>query len=263
MAIKDWTSKFSVGEGMDDATVSGMQTLMNAQDDTRVSQVHALRDSLIAVERQIGLMGGGAPWFEWNEADLSQFDSQIVGSQVSADVVAIESFAGVNWIGIDVTALAGTPFTTSVILPILDTPPSADYIIVADVLSIIAGSSEVGAGVMTRFDGVSSGYAFYYTQLGPDLQRRIRLNTGTDTQLGALMGGADLAAVNDGARASLGIRGTGTESLLETACGGRALIADTSPIVSVGQAALWATTNGSAVQTKNLFRNIRCYSLVS
>ncbi|MHC4818896.1 MAG: hypothetical protein ACYTF8_12655, partial [Planctomycetota bacterium] len=207
----------------------------------------------------------GAPWFEWNGTDLLQFGTPVVGANVTAQVVAVEALAGLNWIGMDVTASGGSnDFVEGVALPISATPPTADYAIVADFVNIVAGgSNEIGAVVLARYDGADSGYGLHVANQGAAQQESSRWNGGIRTAMGPNMSEPNIAAVDQGARLLLSVRGTGTEALIETAVGKRYLKIDTAPIVSVGKAGLLCTTNGVATQVKNLFRNIRCYSLVS
>lgn len=259
MAIKEWVSKFATGLGLDDSASGGMQTLVNTADTTRVSQVHAVRDSIIALEKQVV----GAPWFSWNEADLTQFDALVVGSAVNAQTVAVESFAGQNWIGMEVDGAADTPFNTAVFLPISTTPPD-NYAIVADFLNVTAGGGLVGGGVFVRFDGVSSGYWGQMVAQGAGQQELAKISAGVKNGFGPVTSGIEIQTIYEGARALLAVRGTvAAEVLLEIDIGGRFLAADTGVGFTSGKAGIVTTTNGSSVIVKNLFRNIRCYNLVA
>ena len=145
MAIKDWISRFSAGAGIDTPIAGGMETLVNDADASRVTQPHALRDTAIALQKQVL----GAPLFQWNETDLTQFDAKVDGAAVSASVVGVVAFAGKNWISFDVTSGAGDVHTSSTILPITAVPPTADYLIMADFLNTTLGSGNERVVVST------------------------------------------------------------------------------------------------------------------
>jgi len=99
----------------------------------------------------VGLIGEETltPWFEWNEEDLTQFE--IINGYTMTDDVSVVEVAGTNWIKVGYsqddskynyssvdpeTGFAPHDFweSNSIILKILEDPPSENYFITAEFL---------------------------------------------------------------------------------------------------------------------------------
>lgn len=268
MAIKNWISRFAAGLGIDTVLAGSMETLVNNQDRTRAEQAHALRDATIALQRQ----SLGAPWFEWNATDLSQFDSETDGSHVNSSTWSVVSLVGLNWIqGVVNTTFGGgaNGVTTSSILKMTATPPTADYLVVADFLSTETPTGgAIGAGVVARVSGVSAnqgdGYLYRVGAASAGQEMRKFTDAEAFTQLGTVMADPDVTSLNLGGRLWLEVRGSSLVTARSSG-GERQHVADTSsPFTAVGQAGLFASTSGAAGtdQATVLFRNVRCFALL-
>lgn len=267
MAIKDWASLFAAGTGLDHSSAGSMETVVNGADPTRAAQWHALRDAVIALQKQAY---GGAPWFEWNGVDTSQFSTKIDADRVSSSTIAVEEFGGLNWLTMQVTSIGGgspNGHNTSCILPIATTPPSADYVVTADLL-ILTYTTSVTAGVVARYNTTSfAGYGQRFS--GGSSQQIVRLSsTGSNrdapTLIGFVQGDPDMAA-NRGSRLHLEARGTGSDVILRMlAAGGEHQLArETANLHTTAQkAGLWTAAAATSSTVKVAYRNIRCYTPV-
>jgi hypothetical protein len=258
--IKEWLSRFATGLGLDNTTE--MPNLTDHTDDHRTSQILAVRDSIIALEQQ----SLGAPWFRWNKTDLTQFDSELVGANISAHTIAVEAHAGVNWIAIDATSGAGTDFGDSgVFLPITATPPSGSYAILADFINLTSGNSDqVGALVAVRLADVDNMYIARMNAWTSVVASVNSLKAGTSAQLGPTVAALALTAVDQGSRLALRCRGDGSAVQLHASMNSELQLRDaSSPLTATGKAAIGCSTNAAATQVKNIFRNISCYALVA
>lgn len=268
MGLKQWISRFAAGLGLDTVDSTGMETLVQDQDGSHVAQIHAVRDSIIAMQKALLLVGVGSPWFEWDGETLDQFDEKVATSRVSSSVVAVEELAGMNWVTMQTTSLSGgspTGGNTCIYLPIAATPPTSDYLVTAEFINLTTGSSNaVGAGVAARYDGVGTAYVARWS-LRAARQDLNRYNAEVQTSLGPSMADPDLDGTNQGSRLVLMVRGGLGAEVLVTNGGGEVLhVRDTSPIAAIGKAALFNGTSGAAgTTTKNAFRNIRCFSMAA
>lgn len=92
---------------------------------------------------EYGECGGGGgfpePWFEWNGENLSQFGSSFPGPYLEYDNISVVEYAGVKWVSLSmyVGRVPDCDYKpeSSLFLPIDVTPPSENYIIVADVFA--------------------------------------------------------------------------------------------------------------------------------
>jgi hypothetical protein len=262
MAIKDWVSRFVLGTGIDTPGAGDMETLVDNIDRTRAAQPHALRDALIEVEKQVL----GAPWFVWNEADLTQFDAAIAGSDTSGTGATVVTLAGVNWISMPVTiAVSTTDFLKSAfVLPITAAPPTNNYLITAQYNLAASGSgAECGAFVGGRYDSVSSGYfaARQKTGTGSTLEQT---KAFVDSTIGPTLNDPSPLIVGSAVgRLALVVRGV-TDVLLEHGKDpdtGVLSLAASSPLIT-GKCCI-----GNVVQavtnTTIRMRDIRCYTLIT
>lgn len=202
------------------------------------------------------------PWFEWNGVDLTQFDSAVVGANVGSNTVAVETYAGLEWIGIDLTA-AVTPTTkldSGIVLPISATPPTANYRVECDFINTASTGTAIGAWVWARFNGSNAGYSgIFESNAGPH-RKALKVTSGTAAPIGPAADGPNITGSGMGSKLSVVVEGSSIVQVL----GGQAILApDTSsPIASTGKAAIGSTVNIlSFIRTKNLFRNIRCFSV--
>lgn len=211
--------------------------------------------------------GFGAPWFEWNGTDLTQFDSPVYGPYINqgSSIVAVVSYAGVNWIRMRSATNAGSSSgnQTGIVLPISTTPPSADYVVLAEFISKVRSgvNDSVGAGVVARFTDLEHGYVFRYKNgtavSGQGNQDIVRLNTGYS--MTALIYLADPKVVANDQGIFMGIA---VEGQIHRALAGEKGIAVDSTHTAVGKAGLLQSTNGlGSTVTENYFRSIRCYTL--
>lgn len=271
MGLKQWISRFAAGLGLDTVDSTGMETLVQDQDGSHVAQIHAVRDSIIAMQKALLLVGIGSPWFEWNGVDMSQFGDKIDADRVSSSTIAVEEFGGLNWLTMQVTSIGGgspNGHNTSCILPIATTPPSADYVVTADIL-ILTYTTSVTAGVVARYNTTSfAGYGQRFS--GGSYQQIVRLSsTGSNrdapTLIGFVQGDPDMAA-NRGSRLHLEARGTGSDVILRMlAAGGEHQLArETANLHTTAQkAGLWVAAAATSSTVKVGFRNIRCFSMAA
>lgn len=268
MSIKDWISLYAAGTGLDHDAAGSMEELVNGADVTRVAQWHALRDALIAVQKETY----GAPWFEWNGTDLTQFDSKIDRERVSSSTVQVESICGTNWVTISTTSLAGgspNGYNTATVLPITTTPPSADYVVVADYLNLTAtGTTNVQAGVALRY-GSQVGYFTRVSTRALQSQGRFAWSGSVSSvvTIGPDLSDPTFSGVDQGSRLVGEVRGGdgGSDVLLSMqGCGGEWLRCreTTNLITAAGQAAIWTGTSAASATIKNAFRRIRCYTVL-
>ena len=208
----------------------------------------------------------GQVWFEWNGVDLTEFDSLVYGSQVSTGSRALVNIAGTNWVQISSTS-TGTPgseISTATILPVSTAPPSADYVVFADFLSVVQAGTIAGAYVFARFASVSSSYLVRFHDASTANPQEVKkLTTGeTVNNLGVAQSDLTYIAVNTGM--TLGISAEGS-TIIKSQLGEVQIIADTSsPITAVGKAAI-GVSPGSAVSATATcaFRNIRCIEVLT
>lgn len=267
MAVKEWTSKFATGVGIDDVATGGMETLVNSADDTRVSQIHAVRDSVIAMEKQ----AWGAPWFEWDKTTLGQFDTPIEGVDIDGvgSNVSVVSFAGVSWIEIQLnTSGAGDTLSTGIFLPITAAPPGTDHMLAYDfVCTNLGGGSTVGAGIFLRKEAADTMYTMLHRTTGTNALRRERWNAGVSTQIGPDQPGSVLSANDDGGRLGFAARGAGTESMVSQMepSGFVAHTVDPAPLLTApaSGAGVFCSSLGNNQTVTLLIRNLRGYTLVS
>lgn len=218
-----------------------------------------LRDALKKLEANASL------WFEWNGADLSQFGTKRTGAHVTGSTVAIETVGGLNWVAISSSVGAGTSyfFTGGVFLPIAVTPPTKNYIVTADFVNAISGgSNQVGAFVCARFDWVGPNlYAVVYNGFAGNVQFAWKTKDAIGYSIGTTQTDPTVTAgTNTGMEIGIMVEG---DTHLKALLGERQCIADTSnQVTTVGQAAIGSSCNGvPSITVKNLFRNIRCFSV--
>lgn len=207
------------------------------------------------------------PWFEWNRQDLTQFDSPVYGTQVnqSSSVIDTVDYAGVKWIRMKLvtTASATSGNNGGMVLPISTTPPSADYVIVSDFVSMTRAGSDLitGAGLAVRFLDMEHGYIIRYSYGDPPSsltnQDISKLNPGYS--MTRLMNLSDPSIVSDGQGMFFGLAAEG--QIIRALVGEKGFKTD-SDHTSVGKAGLFQTSMGLAsATTEAYYRNIRCYSL--
>jgi len=198
-------------------------------------------------------------WWEWNGEDLSQFGDLVDGSNVTSSSAQVVTYGGIKWIELDVTATSGNMTSSGSILPILANPPSANYGIMADVLSKQAATSgRIGACVATRFDGDETYYSFGPNLRGSSLLKIRKAVAGpTAPVVGVEMGDPDIDANNLGTHIELETIG---ESVVTAIAGEQQIYYDTSsPITEAGAPAILTSTIDVSGNAINLFRNIRCF----
>lgn len=196
-------------------------------------------------------------WFEWNGVDLTQFDEKVQGSAVDSSSVSVVEVGGLNWIRIDVDGgVGGSISTNSVHLPISTLPPTANYVITAEFLNELANSSVMGAMLCTRFANISNFYTARAVLRGANGQDLYKIVAGASTQLGPTMGDPPLNGPNQGFEFSCGVLG----QIVRANFGEGLHVLDTA-LAAAGKATI-ATGSGSAnIAIRNIFRNIRCFTL--
>lgn len=210
-----------------------------------------------------GMFGLGATWFEWNGTDLSQFDAVVQGSQVASGGASVIASAGVNWVQITSTA-TGVPtsdISAATVLPISIAPPSANYIVLADFISVVQAGTVVGAYILSRFTSTSSAYLVRF-QSGSTPHEANKLTAGeTISQLGVSQSDPGPIAVGTGMSIGISVDGA---SIVKPQFGEIQVIADTtSPIAAAGQAAIGVSPgNTGGATTTCAFRNIRCIEVL-
>lgn len=210
--------------------------------------------------------GGVAAWFEWNGLNLTQFDSPIYGPNVivGSSAVDVQSYAGVNWIRMRVAAdaSANTGNKGGIILPISATPPSADYVVIADFIAKLFPTAldVIGAGVIARSTSLETGYLTRYsygTPSGANNQYLSRLNSGYTMTNFLGLDDPSLVNVDDGMTIGVAVEGQHIRALL----GEKGTKID-SAHTAAGKAGLFQTNNGqNAITTECYYRNIRCYPI--
>lgn len=208
--------------------------------------------------------------WEWNGADLSQFDTKIDGSGVTSSTTDVLSYRGDTWIRISTTVgvTATNMVTCATILPITYTPTSADYGIFAEYIGIQWSdgvNATCGAGVWVRLDTSSTGSGYGYRQVDY-LAATSRMATFT-----ASGGGTPSVANGSTHYSSVASQGEGGALLyyhdgdVQSAgwLGERYRFSDSgSTTTAAGQAAIFSSTEGVASQTViNYFRNIKIIEL--
>lgn len=270
MAIKDWSSKFSVGSDYDGNIAGSMPQLAQFVDKTRVSQAHALREAMAAVQKQVF----GPPWFEWNGTDITQFDSPIIGSNLAGgsavSYIADFSSSGLSFIEFSAAKTSGPALgflDNSIVLPIVAPPPTTNYLIIAEAVMTEegTGTGKFGAGVGVRFDG--AGGMYHHTAFKNDgsdpSAAGFKMVTGTSTPLQGEHLSVDKWSPGKGAVLACGVIG---DAFLRW--GGREFsntVLDISiPITAKGKAVLMAgpAEESTTSTMKFLYRNIRCYTLL-
>jgi hypothetical protein len=215
-----------------------------------------------------GATVGVAPWFSWNGTDLSQFDTKVEGSAVASSTIQVTSFGGFNWLDMSVTSSAGvgtSSTATAVVLPISTTPPTADYAISFEFISITRSGNNVGSGAVFRYVSHNQSYFYHYTNYSSS-PNVLRLGKITATEVNTYLANLSDPVINanyQGHRAALAaINGSGGSGVfLRMLAGEHATYLDTSsPWTGAGRAGLWQCTLGlRSVTTRSYFRNIKCY----
>lgn len=208
-----------------------------------------------------------APWFEWNGTDLSQFDPVVYGPNVNqpSSAVDVVDYAGLKWIRMKTAAYstATTGNKGGMVLPISQTPPSADYVVMIDFLSTgpVGTFDAVGAGIAARFLDLEHGYICRYIAGSPasgtTSEDIARLNTSfTMTQL-LQLADPSLSAAYTGMFMGMAVEG----QLIRALIGEKAFASDATH-TAAGKAGLFNTNSGiGAITVENYYRNVRCYTL--
>lgn len=264
--IVDWYNSYPTN--LD--TRRGMRTVRNSIHDTRASQINSLKDSVIALEMEVGsdseetgslrqrvtdLEGGGSggglgeTMVEWNETDLTQFASKIEGSSVTSSTVTVVSYAGVNWIKFDVTSTSGSGFTdTAVILPFDIVPDNADYGVVVDFL--YGNTGENGTFVGARFDGTDTLYIIRWLNSANTAYRPYKVINNVATLIGTNQH-EPTTDVNMGSQIGLYLEGN-----LFRGYGKQQQMFSHTEITAKGVPCIGLTNNGNARSGSVYFRNI-------
>lgn len=175
-----------------------------------------------------------------------------------------------NWVTMQVTA-TGTAspngHAAGTILPITETPPSADYVVTADFL-ILTYTTTTVAAVVGRYDtALFQGYGQRFS--GASSQQIVTLASVGSTRsapgaLGYTQNDPEMDT-NRGSRLHLEMRGTGSDVLLRMrAAGGEYqwVRATSGLYTAVGQAGLWTAAGAASTTVKVAYRNIRCFTPV-
>lgn len=240
----------------------------------------------------------GSVFFRWNQTDLSQFNSVVLGDNATGSTAAVVSYAGENWVGLTLTHQAtASNQRQNMYLPINVVPPSANYTTEADIAMITFSADAFqlcGAILGVRWASTISGYILPHLQVNATgilnfpwqvPQKLVSPETGNSTSISTLAtnlrrsggkntvfstGTADvetvLAGVNEGwERVVFGAQGTGaTVSLRRRVIDSRVYSDASSPITSVGKPTLGMTGhNNSATRTHvAYFKNIICREIL-
>lgn len=200
------------------------------------------------------------PWFEWNGTDLSQFDAEVVGSNVTAHDESFVTYRGFNWIRMTTTSSGGTTAESGVVLPISTQPPNSNYVIAFDFISINTSSNVVGAGAVVRFVSMSQAYYIgYVNRVVPPIHDFGRLDAGETITRFQNMDDPRLSGINRGCRMALSVSGGSDGVIAKMIVGEPAIYADDSPHNDGGKAGLFNSTRGVSGPCENYYRAIRCY----
>lgn len=198
-------------------------------------------------------------WFEWNGVDLTQFDPQIDGSQVTSATVDISANYGVNWIRMNVTAdcSSGVPRDWVTLLPLAVTPPSADFAMFAEMyVSTFAAGNRYTAGFLMRAQSTGYGYACFVGDGNLKyIQRWDGLTTNLRTGLAAQYNLTSSSELQD-----IGAIVRGNVGLLMSSEGLRFGVQSSTTVIESGTAALIAgpgTGGSSSLQAYVRFANIK------
>jgi len=217
------------------------------------------------------------PWFTWNGTDLTQFGSPVTGSRVASFTTSVVGYRNLNWIKIESTPIppfvpAGfiAPTEGAVILPILATPPSANYIIEAEMLNI-DNQNAVANMIIARYGGLAVGYWFHHSPVYASWVLR-RADQST------IPGNTHLQLIDDnnngnaqprpGQLCRLGVEGSSIVFVDAVECS--SFVDTSSPPTSAGMAAIGCSCGGESGASSSgsngttivaLFRNIKCYNL--
>lgn len=283
MAVKDYTTQYP--GALDTATQ--MPTIVGGGvDDTRASQINTIKNLLIELQTQVGsdlLEAGslreqnskrGQVLWQWNGTDLSQFDTAVVGENVTTpagSVATVVSIGGVNWVQLSITSVGASNAAESMaVLPIAASSALGgsfpnDYLIMADFLSVdTAGAQQVGAQLVVRFaevdiTGTDRPYQCYWMRYGDGgvtPQMDLRYNDGVSPPTNNLLGqklSEPTVDVNQGSRIGLQCEG----AILSMYGGECAITHDTTNQWPTGRPGLGVTT--SAVNSDVItvaFKNI-------
>jgi len=153
---------------MTNATQSALVNLNNMTNATQSilvteADMTNATQSILVTEAKLDSLdsGSNAPWFEWNGIDLTQFDSHILGDDIEQATSSVLAYSGDNWLRLKITYIAGDTGQAGIILlPITATPPSPDYTIEAEIYLKTQQGSTIGPGLMVRFDGTDTFYAY-------------------------------------------------------------------------------------------------------
>ena len=218
---------------------------------------------------------GPQAFFEWNGTDLTQFDSAVSQTGISM-TAAVAAYNGLNWVDLSVVYNAATVPPTSglfALLPITITPPSADYMITADVMV----PQHVGDGraypmLAVRGDyavGVKTFYRIYWATSGPPAGSATfflqRVSTTTlPVNLQTFSSG--LAVLGDGQGLTMRLSAEGSTMLkaMPHVVDKWIYRDNSSPITAVGKAAIGVSQSTQTLGSFTrhyLFRNIRLYEI--
>jgi len=205
------------------------------------------------------------PWWEWNGVDMTQFDAVVEGAQVAGHVAQVVTYRGFNWIELAVTSAGGatTGPNAGIVLPITQTPPSADYVIAFDFVSITVSSNVVGACGVVRFVDMSTAYFVRYNnRAAAPIQDFGKFKAVESIDRFEDMDDPRLGGLNVGVRMAVSIQAgdQGVGALAKMIVGEPTLYIDSAPHTAVGRAGLFQTTGGlTSTTTRNYYRNVRCY----
>jgi hypothetical protein len=245
-------------------TIKGDRTKVVSRDLSPFIFLYATKDQWIpfGLSSVTSTAPTGQPWFEWDGSSTAQFDTLINGSAVSSSTATVVTVAGVSWIEIAVTTSGGVSIADrAAILPISQSPPSADYLVTAEVANL---GDYGGPFVVARYASHSSSY---YTAVdkwtGSWIKQTGKLtasegNTNLLTCTGGSIGWD--ASANAGMTIGVGVQGS---TLLKNVHDFDAHALDlSSPVTAKGQAGIGVTTIWGLTSAFTMrFRNIRCYAI--
>lgn len=267
----------NVSDGTSKMTIRPASGTINGEDFIEIEKAYFLREAgyfgedangedlwILTTVLDGATSSGTTPFWSWNGTDLSQFGSLENGS-ANSQTASVVSAQGLNWIQIHGNCTGSADFATaSCFLPVNVTPPSANYIVVADCVSVLANSIYIEGGVAVR-QAAGSG------TIGSGYFMGFLLNRGTGT------GDTALVKVTSGASSTL--HGFTTSEGFADGRGHRIVLAaegsthlsafganqinykdSSSPFTSAGRFGIWAGGNNAGTNTYTThFRNIKAY----
>lgn len=207
---------------------------------------------------------GTVPFFSWNETDLSQFGSLLTGSG-NAQSASVVSSAGLNWIQISGNCTGAADFSnTTSFLPVTSvSPPTANYIVMADCVVVLSNGNLATMGVGARHaanTGCGDGYFMGMVGLAGTTTGNVLMADIASTVATGLYSFTTSESLGDGDgyHFALGVEGN---SHLSGFCGSSIVYPDTTgTYTAAGDFGIYAGGNNTGTNGYTLrFRNIRAY----